>query len=51
VQVVGDTLRIRRDPVLEDMLRGLGARLRSLEAPFDPEHGAYGHASHHDHEH
>ncbi len=51
VQVVGDTLRIRRDPVLEDMLRGLGARLTSLEAPFDPEHGAYGHASNHDHEH
>jgi len=51
VQVMGDTLRIRRDPVLEDMLRGLGARLTSLEAPFDPEHGAYGHASNHDHEH
>src|SRR6266699_3198177 len=47
VQVVGDTLRIRRDPVLEDMLRGLGARLTSLEAPFDPEHGAYGHAGNH----
>ena len=27
VQVVGDRLRIRRDHVLEDMLRGLGARL------------------------
>ena len=51
LQVVGDTLRIRRDRVLEDMLRGLGARLRSLEAPFDTEHGAYGYASHHDHEH
>ena len=51
VQVVGDTLRIRRDRVLEDMLRGLGARLTSIEAPFDPEHGAYGHANNHDHEH
>jgi urease accessory protein len=50
VQVVGDRLRIRRDPVLEDMLRGLGARLTSLEAPFDPEHGAYGHAQQHDHD-
>jgi len=47
VQVVGDRLRIRRDRVLEDMLRGLGARLTSLEAPFDPEHGAYGHAQQH----
>jgi urease accessory protein len=48
VQVVGDKLRIRRDHVLEDMLRGLGARLTPVEAPFDPEHGAYGH-HHHDH--
>src|SRR6516162_7458006 len=51
VQVVGDTLRIRRDRVLEDMLRGLGARLTAIEAPFDPEHGAYGHGSNHDHDH
>jgi urease accessory protein len=50
VQVVGDRLRIRRDHVLEDMLRGLGARLIPVEAPFDPEHGAYGH-QHHDHDH
>ena len=47
VQIVGDKLRIRRDHVLEDMLRGLGARLTPVEAPFDPEQGAYGH--HHDH--
>jgi urease accessory protein len=43
VQVVGDRLRIRRDHVLEAMLRGLGARLTPVEAPFDPEQGAYGH--------
>jgi urease accessory protein len=50
LQVVGDRLRIRRDHVLEDMLRGLGARLTPIEAPFDPEHGAYGHQhDHHDH--
>jgi urease accessory protein len=43
VQIVGDKIRIRRDHVLEDMLRGLGATLAPLEAPFDPEvqpHGA-----------
>jgi urease accessory protein len=51
MQVLGDRLRIRRDHVLEDMLRGLGARMRALEAPFDPEHGAYEHADHHDHDH
>jgi urease accessory protein len=46
VQIVGDRLRIRRDHVIEDMLRGLGARLSPIEAPFDPEHGAY--QQHHD---
>jgi urease accessory protein len=50
VQIVGECLRIRRDHVLEDMLRGLGAKLTPIDAPFDPEHGAYGHGhQHHDH--
>ena len=52
VQIVGDRLRIRRDHVIEDMLRGLGARLVPVEAPFDPEQGAYGqHVHGHDHDH
>jgi urease accessory protein len=39
--------------VIEEMLRGLGARLSALDAPFDPEHGAYDqhHGHHHDHDH
>jgi len=41
LQVAGGRLRIRRDHVLEEMLRGLGARLTPVEAPFDPEPGAY----------
>jgi urease accessory protein len=41
LQVVGGRLRIRRDHVLEEMLRGLGAQLTPVEAPFDPEPGAY----------
>jgi urease accessory protein len=48
VQIVGDRLRIRRDHVIEDMLRGLGARVTPVEAPFDPESGAYDH--HHGHD-
>jgi urease accessory protein len=48
VQVVGDRLRIRYDHVLEDMLRGLGATLTRLHAPFDPERGAY-HGEHGEH--
>jgi urease accessory protein len=46
VQIVGDRLRIRRDHVLEAMLRGLGARLTEVEAAFEPEPGAYGHHGH-----
>jgi urease accessory protein len=49
VQIVGDRLRIRRDHVIEDMLRGLGAVLQPIEAPFDPEHGAYDHYHGDDH--
>ena len=54
VQIAGDRLRIRRDHVIEDMLRGLSARLTPVEAAFDPEHGAYdlyGHAHGHTHSH
>ena len=36
VQVAGDALRIRRDHVLEDMLRGQGASLKAVDAAFDP---------------
>ena len=47
VQVVGDKLRIQRDHVLEEMLHGLGVRLAHIEAPFDPESGAYDQGHHH----
>ena len=43
VEVVGGKLRMRRDHVLEEMLIGLGAVLTPIEAPFEPERGAYGH--------
>ncbi len=52
VQVIGDKLRIRRDHVLEDMLRGLGAAVTPLAAPFDPEPGApHGYEHEHGHGH
>jgi urease accessory protein len=48
VQIAGERLRIRRDHVLREMLVGLGATVTEIEAPFDPEHGAYdGHRHHH----
>jgi urease accessory protein len=40
VQIVGGRLRIRRDHVLEEMVKGLGASLTPIEAPFDPESAA-----------
>lgn len=49
VQVTDDKLRIRRDHVLEDMLRGLGAKLQPLAAPFDPETGAPQTSHRHEH--
>ena len=38
---MGKGLRIRRDHVIEEMVKGLGARVVEIEAPFDPEGGAY----------
>jgi urease accessory protein len=56
-QIMAKGLRIRRDHVIEAMVKGLGARIIEIEAPFDPEGGAYaggghdpGHAAH-DHGH
>jgi len=40
-QVMQDRLRIRRDPVIKDMLEGLGATVSDIDAGFDPETGAY----------
>jgi urease accessory protein len=40
IQFAEQSFRIRRDHVLEDMLRGLGASVTPLDAPFDPEPAA-----------
>lgn len=40
-QVLPNAIRIRQDHVIEDMLGKLGAKLATIEAPFDPEGGAY----------
>ena len=57
-QIMPKGLRIRRDHVIEAMVKGLGARVIEIEGPFDPEGGAYaggshGHAAddHHGHDH
>lgn len=51
-QLAGDCIYIREDYVITDMLRGLGATVRAVHAPFSPEQGAYaGGHGHHDAEH
>ena len=59
-QIMPKGLRIRKDHVIEAMVKGLGARIIEIEAPFDPEGGAYAsseardhaaHGHHHDHGH
>jgi urease accessory protein len=45
-QMMPKGLRIRRDHVIEAMVKGLGARVIEIEAPFDPEGGAYAGGGH-----
>lgn len=54
LQVVEDRLRIRDDHVIAEMVTGLGGEIARLDAPFDPEIGAYAgamQAHQHDDEH
>jgi len=50
VQLLGERIRIRRDHVIEEMIEQLGGHVEHIDAPFDPEAGAYagGHHHHHD---
>ena len=52
VQLGDGYLRLAVDDVLEELLKGLGATVAAIKAPFEPEAGAYagGHA-HHEEEH
>jgi urease accessory protein len=50
-QFTGKAFLIRRDHVLEEMVKGLGATTKEIEAPFDPEPAApHGGGPHHAHE-
>lgn len=52
-ELLRKSLRVRRDPVIEEMARGLGAQVVAIDAPFNPEGGAYvrGPAAPHGHGH
>lgn len=58
-EIAKDRILIHRDHVIADMLRGLGAHVREVMAPFNPASGAYhgvathahGHSHRHDDDH
>lgn len=51
-QIEPDRLLLRRDKVIAEMLRGLGCAVSDIDAPFEPERGAYSHGhGHHHHSH
>jgi urease accessory protein len=50
IQFMEQRFRIRRDHVLEDMLKGLGAVTMPVDAPFDPEPPAPHSGGHHHHD-
>jgi len=59
VQVLPNRIRARRDAAIEALLNSLGAKVTLIDAPFEPEGGAYasiplrdhGHDHAHDHGH
>lgn len=54
LQIEGGRLSYLHDHVLDEMLRGLGLAPQVVQAPFEPEAGAYAHGAghhHHDHDH
>ncbi len=51
VQVLPNRIRVRRDAAIEALLKGQGAKVTAIEAPFEPEGGAYESSHAHDHGH
>ena len=49
VQLLDDRIRIRADHVIGEMVEGLGGHVDRIDAPFDPEAGAYAGGGHHHH--
>jgi urease accessory protein len=46
-QLLAKALRVRRDHVIAELAVRLGAQVIEIEAPFDPEGGAYAPTPHH----
>lgn len=50
-QLFANRIRVRAEPAVEELLNTLGARLARIEAPFEPEGGAYASELGHAHAH
>ncbi|MEM9071735.1 MAG: urease accessory protein UreE [Myxococcota bacterium] len=50
LQVEEGAVSYRHDHVLDDMVRGLGLEVQVIDAPFEPEPGAYAPHAHHHHD-
>jgi urease accessory protein len=50
-EIAARVIHIRDDHVIADMVRGLGAEVRVVSRPFNPEGGAYGHGAVQGHSH
>lgn len=50
LQIGDGWLRLEQDYVLRDMLLGLGMQVSEVQAPFEPEAGAYGGGHRHGHD-
>lgn len=51
VEMLPNRLRVRFDAAIASLLTQLGAKVAAIEAPFEPEGGAYAPAHRHDHRH
>ncbi len=57
VQLLPNRIRVQREAAVEALLSALGAKVTPIDAPFEPEGGAYApqpahdHGHHHDHHH
>jgi urease accessory protein len=51
VQLLPNRIRARREASVEALLKSLGAKIAEIEAPFEPEGGAYASSPAHDHAH
>ena len=51
VQVLPNRIRVRRDGEIENLLNTLGAKVVPIDAPFEPEGGAYEGSHDHAHDH